>query len=245
MLANNPSIYADHQRAYKGGAPILDQKELEAPLHLRKPARIGLQFMGDLFYGQIKREWVSKIFDIIYRSPQHNFFVLTKRPKQAEEFFRLWEPSATELVNLWLGVSIEDQPTADERIPILLQIPAAHYWISHEPGLGKVIYPKDFLTLGKNAFLVTGGETGSRARPMHPDIPSHDRDQCHISGVKYFFKSWGEWIVDYEHPTHIVMRDGIFEPINRGNCCSGVAIRRIGHKNSGRLLDGREWNEMP
>ncbi len=219
-LENNLMISAPHRAAYRGEGPELDQKELEAPLHLKKPARIGVQFMGDLWHGSVEHFTIAKIWSLARKCQRHTFFFLTKRPERLRDwtFVKSEVAHVPKIVgeiwpdNCWLGVSIS---TNDDlwMVETLLQIPAAHYWISHEPGLGKVTYPKEFLSLGKDCFLVTGGETGPRARPMHPDIPRHDRDQCQSAGVPFFFKSWG---------------DGLILP-----------------KEKKRLIDGREWNEMP
>src|SRR5262249_61051875 len=114
------------------------------------------------------------------------------------------------LPNVWLGVSLEDQKTADDRIPLLLETPAAVRWISAEPLLGPIDLSKEYLTalLGKYPFkhysgprttiahlldwVVVGGESGPKARPMHPDWGRSLRDQCVAAGVPFFFKQWGE-----------------------------------------------------
>lgn len=136
-LAKNPSCYADQQRAYAGEPPMLDTKELEAPLHLRKPARIGVQFMGDLFHEKIDVEFLKDIFSVIRACDRHKFFLLTKRPQNInKKYFEYF--GNTSYSHVWLGVSVEDQKAADERIPILLQIPTAHRWVSVEPCLGSI-----------------------------------------------------------------------------------------------------------
>ena len=144
---------------------------------------------------------------------------------------------------------------ADKRIPILLQIPAAVRFVSVEPMLeavdllnngylGGCIYcgicleesPKTCIERdAKIDWVICGGETGPKARPMHPDWARTLRDQCQEAGVPFFFKSWGEWYPDNK---------GIYESAHRvffGN----TTVHRIGKKSAGRLLDGREWNEMP
>ncbi len=231
-LANNPSIYRDSQKAYAGGSPYLDHIELEAPLHLKKPSRIGVQFMGDLFHESVNSEFVKEIFHVMHNSfAGDKFFVLTKRPQRMLPWFnwigRIWSPWP--IPNVWLGVSVEDQPTADERIPILLQIPAVHRWVSVEPMLGAVDLKSYFGWTGKGSglpsplsdtlenlkdipgidWVVLGGETGSHARPLHPDWVRSVRDQCQAAGVPFFFKSWG-----------------------RQKC-------------RGHLIDGQEWRQIP
>lgn len=201
MLARNPLISKKRRVAYlEGAAPILDHKELEAPLHLKKPARIGVQFMGDLFHNDVSIIWIEKIFRVMVEAKWHQFFVLTKRPEEAEKISG-WIKN---IPNLWSGVSIEDQPTADERIPILLQIPAAHRWLSVEPMLESIdirpyvggTYPKWEIV----DWVVCGGETGPKARPLHSDWVRSLKDQCQAAGVPFFFKSWGEWLHQSQFP---------------------------------------------
>lgn len=103
---------------------------------------------------------------------------------------------AGSLPNVWLGVSVEDQATADERIPLLLQTPAAVRWISAEPLLGPVDLDRVWLDYEGDTWLdwvVAGGESGQKARPMHPDWVRLMRDQCAAAGVPFLFKQWGEW----------------------------------------------------
>jgi len=159
-------------------------------------------------------------------------------------------PQSLPLPNLWSGVTCENQQRADERILILLQIPAAVYFVSHEPGLGMITYPKEFLALGNRAWLINGGESGPRARPMHPDIPRHDRDQCQAAGVPFFFKQWGEYAGLYSYPvgSGVLIANGGFikyseklEPWGENEPLAW----KVGKHKAGRLLNGREWNEHP
>ena len=241
-------------------------KKLDEPLDWRKPQRIFVCSMGDMFHGKVQEEWINQIVGEIIYAYEHIFLILTKRPAAAELYFKSHPNSNPP--NLWLGVSIENQWTADERIPILLNIPAAKRFVSVEPMLGEINlseslgirryttldglpetpYWKRLIgtpLLGILDWVICGGETGPKARPMHPDWVTSLRDQCQAAGVPFFFKQWGEWDVDYEHPTHIIMRDGTCEVINQGNSCSGVAIKKVGKKKAGRLLDGRTWEERP
>lgn len=181
------------------------------------------------------------------------------------------------LRNVWLGVSTEDQKTADERIPLLLQTPAAVRFISAEPLLGpidinlamygeKEPWPSFFgFTDGcgyevRLRWIIAGGESGHGARPTHPDWVRSLRDQCVAANVPYFFKQWGEWLPGEKTPDsgtgyrrcdtgEIYSTIGNPARQNFGtdpDAHSGSMItRRVGKKVAGRLLDGREWNEMP
>lgn len=98
------------------------------------------------------------------------------------------------LPNLIIGFTAESQAEFDARWEYARQIPAACIMVSHEPALGPITYPADFLARGSRAWIVTGGESGKGARPMHPDWARWDRDQAVGAGVPFFFKQWGEWI---------------------------------------------------
>lgn len=150
------------------------------------------------------------------------------------------------LSNVWLGVSVEDQKTADERIPHLLQVPAAVRFLSVEPLLGKIEFSNvskrsDWKEqLGKKAFqgihwVIVGGESGPNARPMHPDWVRSIRDLCVAADVPFFFKQHGEFVLDpLANPADKLTR-----------VVDHQQFTRIGKKKAGRLLDGREWNQFP
>lgn len=167
------------------------------------------------------------------------------------------------LPNVWLGVSAERQREANERIPDLLATPAAVRFVSAEPLLG----PIDFAHLSHPAhphgyvnalrfnecrldWVIVGGESGVGARPMHPEWALSIRDQCAATGVNFFFKQWGAWRqaeatdgpdVDVLH----LYPDGEMVRAGWSNLLNGELMARVGKKAAGRLLEGREWNEMP
>lgn len=179
----------------------------------------------------------------------------------------------TPLPHVWFGVSVEDQPTADERILWLLRTPAAKRFISYEPALGAVNLRRilwdghshyDALTSGLDNngsplprldWVIAGGESGPKARPAHPAWFRDVRDQCQQAGVPFFFKQWGEWgAVTFDD------RNGKIVPNERkeawahpdGLVSDRASVRdfawpmvRVGKKKAGRLLDGREWSEFP
>lgn len=186
--------------------------------------------------------------------------------------------------NVWLGVSVEDQATADERIPLLLQCPAAVRWLSCEPLLGPVDleYACSLAnidagkTWGTSAnamrmamairygeasrldWVVTGGESGPGARPMHPDWARSLRDQCAAAGVPFFFKQWGDWeIASLENGHHGSLMpdtgerytwlgiDGRTANPSGLGLTDAYAMARVGKKRAGRLLDGIEHNAYP
>ncbi len=160
---------------------------LDEPLHWKKPSRIFVVSMGDIFHDDVDGFCLSAIWSIIERAYWHTFLILTKRP---ERWKRL-TPPLPPYKNIFFGVSIENQQTADERIPILLQIPAAKRFVSVEPILGSVNLGK--LSDPNIGWVICGGETGPKARPMHPDWARSLRDQSKVAGVPFFFKSMGDF----------------------------------------------------
>lgn len=257
-------------------------ERLEQPLHWRRPQRVFVNSMSDLFHEDVPNEFIDRIFAAMALCPQHQFQILTKRPERMAEYCSalagrevrvslaitrtpLWDRGlASErtvamiedlmakglLPNVWLGVSVEDQETADERIPILLQTPAAVRWLSVEPILGPIVLegytesesvsnpgkhaPRAYLRHGIS-WTACGGESGRNARPMHPDWVRSLRDQCQVAGVPFFFKQWGEWA-----PV-----SGVGASRRHFHFEDGITMRRVGKKVAGRMLDGREWNEFP
>jgi len=232
-------------------------ERLNEPLKWKKPRHIFVVSMGDLFHEDVTTKMISSVIDTALTEDQHKFLFLTKRPKRmAEEWGRLLGECEV-ISHFWLGVTAENQQRADERIPILLQIPAAKHFVSHEPALGMVDWGPYFRCQGcgytkmddlinwdhhlcKNKtpridWLITGGESGPGARPMHPDIPRHDRDQCVAAGVPYFFKQWGEWVIT-EHCVPYTEKSIIFD---------GRSYRKVGKKAAGNLLDGQKWEQRP
>jgi protein gp37 len=201
------------------GKVELVREHLEDPLHWRKPRRIFVNSMSDLFHENCDPEWIGAIFRVMLLARQHTFQILTKRPEQMRKWFREWYAGQLPSKNVWLGVSVEDQKTADERIPLLLETPAAVRWVSYEPALGPVDFTPFFDPVGSYCcggepefchcldqwpcdehgnylspnWIVCGGESGPGARPMHPDWARSARDQCQAAGVPFFFKQWGEW----------------------------------------------------
>jgi protein gp37 len=136
--------------------------------------------------------------------------------------------------NVWLGVSVEDQECAEERIPLLLETPASIRFLSCEPLLGGLD-----LDLHGIHWVIVGGESGHNARPMHPDWARSLRDQCVTSKVAFFFKQWGELIP----VSQLIEPDKAMGKMQKE--IEGEEMVRLGKKAAGRMLDGREWNEFP
>ncbi|KQY27212.1 phage Gp37/Gp68 family protein [Rhizobium sp. Root482] len=232
---------------------------LDQPLRWKKPRMIFVCAHGDLFAEGVQDAWLDQIFAVMALAPQHTFQVLTKRPERMRDYLtchrqelpgpmmaiienaRAMRPDdlycLTEwpLPNVWLGVSVEDQKRAEERIPILLETPAAIRWISAEPLLGPIYIPEFMPNPLWNSlksweqptldWIVAGGESGGDARPMNPLWPRSLRDQCAAADIPYLFKQWGN-----------------FRPCSDAN---GPYMLRVTKAEAGRLLDGIEHNGFP
>lgn len=143
--------------------------------------------------------------------------------------------------NIWLGTSVENQQAADERILHLLRCPAAVRFLSCEPLLGPIditwgLDHPERTAVSQLQWVIVGGESGPKARPMHPDWARAIRDQCELAGVSFFFKQWGEHVRGDQMPHTAEME--LME-------IDESAMYRVGKKAAGRTLDGREWSEFP
>ena len=200
-------------------AVVCSPEKLEEPMKIKKPSRIGVSFMGDLFHDDVPFAYNVRVWTHMVACEQHQFMLLTKRPKRMAQFVK-WIVETDRHVdpNIHLGVTVCNQKEADEKIPILLSIPAAHRFVSIEPMLGPIDieYPEGIWPDGPPMccdgrecgckglpidpplcheldLVILGGESGPGARPMHPDWVRSVRDQCQSAGVAFHFKQWGEW----------------------------------------------------
>jgi protein gp37 len=242
----------------------LDEKALTQPLHWRRPRKIFVCSMTDLFGSWVPDAWVARILNVMLQTPEHTYIVLTKRPKRMQAAFATlalnieaaYLPQVWPLPNVWVGVTIEsDQFTW--RANYLRETPAAVRWVSAEPLLSGL----PSLDLTGIDWLVAGGESGAKARPMHPDWPRELRDRCAASGTAFFFKQWGNWVNfkansdafklvarDSIGPNRCawVSQDGSWGPIDGVMGADGDEfVNRLGNHRTGRLLDGREHNDYP
>lgn len=196
----------------RGFDPRFVPDQLDAPLRWRKPRRVFVNSMSDLFHEAFTNEQIGAVFGVMAACPQHSFQILTKRAARLPEWFawlaRTRPRAALVLPNVWLGVSAEDQRRADERIPYLLTTPAAVRFASVEPMLGPVdlwafldspLRNRSLDALRANEphpvprlpgldWVIAGAESGHGARPMHEDWVRSLRDQCAAAGVRFFYK---------------------------------------------------------
>lgn len=265
-------------------------ERLISPLRWKKPQKVFVNSMSDLFHEDVPFEFIGKVFAVMALAQQHNFQILTKRPERMIEFMERteWRESMGlaewPLSNVWLGVSVENQQAADERIPLLLETPAAVRFLSCEPLLGPVkilgelMQGKDpgkcgncggghgftrcsnYGGVSKSSeryechdfkrvdfaidWVIVGGESGHKARPMHPEWARSLRDQCQAAGVPFFFKQWGEWVPSDQYPSELNgvrlsrYKQYTFEDVHKH-------MFRVGKKRAGRLLDGEIYDAYP
>lgn len=220
----------------------------------------------------------TRLGKLILDTPYLDWLLLTKRPENVIRFARqMWirfDDSLPLPPNVWIGTTVENQKYADLRIPHLLSIPAKVRFLSIEPLLGPIRLHEWLLSEhGRRliaakpglVWIIVGGESGHKARPMHPDWVRSIRDQCQAAGVPFHFKQHGEWIAmnDFDIFTHgqveqyeyqMLYKDGtdsrtVPRELRRTDSQNRqelpVSAMRVGKKNAGRLLDGREWNELP
>ena len=165
--------------------------QIDKPLHWKKPRRVFVCSMGDLFHERNDPEWIDAVFSVISRCPQHTFQVLTKRPRAMLNYFLRKQPGAGAQrapANVWLGVSVEDQDFV-ARIIDLFQIDATVHFISYEPALGPLVLSPAMIE-GLH-WVIAGGESGANARPCHIDWFRAIRDQCVAARTPFFFKQLG------------------------------------------------------
>jgi protein gp37 len=156
-------------------------KRINEPRKWRKPSRVFVNSMSDLFHEEMPVDFLMKIFEVMNDCPKHVFQILTKRHERMLELAPLL-PWAD---NIWMGVSVENQKYV-HRIDYLRQVPAKVRFLSCEPLLGPLK-----LDLTDIHWVITGGESGHKARPCDPEWVRNIRDQCLQNHVAYFHKQWG------------------------------------------------------
>ena len=155
---------------------------LEVPTLLRKPRRIFVNSMSDLFHEDVPLEFIKSVFAVMEQCPQHVFQVLTKRSQRLATVSTVLRWPA----NVWAGVTVENKHV-QHRIADLSHVPAPIRFLSLEPLLG----PLDNLNLTSISWVIVGGESGPKARPMCKEWVSPIHRQCKEEGVPFFFKQWG------------------------------------------------------
>ncbi|MCZ7564731.1 MAG: DUF5131 family protein [Xanthobacteraceae bacterium] len=159
-----------------------DEKALEIPRGWWKPRFVFVNSMSDLFHEEVPAGFIKKVWRVMAETPQHTYQILTKRPQRmAEVTLQL-----RQLPNVWLGTSVEDDRVLD-RIDALRRVRAPVRFISFEPLLGSVATAD----LTGIHWVIVGGESGPRARPMSPSWVHEIEAMCKSAGIQFFFKQWG------------------------------------------------------
>lgn len=279
---------------------------LDQPLRWKRPRRVFVNSMSDLFHEAVPDGFIARVWNVMAQCPQHQFQILTKRHARMRSWVNRWADTASDrivgdpnelppmprgpeavratyssgrallfadmldtmgkpppgcayplydwaegqrwwprvLPNVWLGVSVETQQWADIRIPVLLDTPAAVRGLSCEPLLGPIDLDRSMRWHDHSLlhWVIVGGESGPKARPMHPDWARKLRDFCTARGVPFFFKQWGEWCHSDQMPEDTWSR--LDSAINLGQQ-PHPEPHRVGKKAAGRELDGRTWDEYP
>lgn len=164
----------------------LRPERLEQPLRWREPRMIFVNSMSDLFHKQVPREFMARVCDTMERAHWHTFQVLTKRSSVMRDFLRARYQEARAPNHMWFGVSVEDG-SKKSRIRHLQEAPASVRFLSIEPLIG----PVGKLDLAGIHWVIVGGESGPRARPMESEWVREVRNQCREKNVAFFFKQWG------------------------------------------------------
>lgn len=230
----------------------LHPDRLGQPLRWKKPRTVFVCSMSDLFHEDVACSFIHEVWDRMQDARQHTFLVLTKRPGRLQEFLTsAW--GYPPLPNVGLGVTAENQKTADERREDFEATPGAFKFVSYEPALDPVDWTGwEFIDL-----LIWGGESGHGARPAHPNWFRNARDWAGKHGIARFMKQWGEWMgIDFD-----MDRPPLFDGLRFWKASSGFSVEtnkaphvdfgdghgaiRVGKKLAGRYLDGKQWNEMP
>ena len=198
-------------KEYEHGFKLtLQPTRLQEPIMRRKPSTYFVNSMSDLFHEEIPDIYINSVIGVIRQASWHTFQILTKRPERMASFFAVHEIPP----NLWLGVTVEDKHYGLPRIEHLRPVKCSNRFVSMEPlleDLGDI----DLSSLG---WVIVGGESGPRARPMRTGWVLNIKRQCDEHSVPFFFKQWGQWGAD--------------------------GIKRS-KKANGRLLLGRTWDKAP
>jgi len=171
-------------RAKWTGRITLDEKALSIPYKWKKPRRVFVNSMSDLFHPDVPTDFIAKVWDTMAGTPRHTYQILTKRPDRMGEILAR-EPFKV-LPNVWVGTSVEDGRVL-HRLDELRSVPAAIRFVSFEPLIGSVAGGN----LRGIQWAIVGGESGPNARPMDPKWIDEIFDQCTDADAAFFFKQWG------------------------------------------------------
>lgn len=219
---------------WNGQVKLLFDK-LHEPMRWKKPSRVFVNSMSDLFHETVPQIFINQVVRAMSDAHWHTFQVLTKRYDRP--FLALYPQDAVD--HIWIGFSICTQQDAEKAREYLRMVSDDGWrtWISYEPALEQI----DWRGFEFVEWLVCGGESGPEARPMHPDWARSARDWCKKNSIPYFFKQWGEWAPLDHLPW--VTDETTFK--HKPLVMNGVTMCRVGKGRAGRVLDGVEIMEYP
>jgi len=171
-------------RAIWTGKIRLDVESLEAPLAWKKPRKVFVNSMSDLFHPKVSKKFILQVWEVMKETPRHTYQILTKRPEIMVDI--LSDPRFSVLPNVWIGTSVEDARVLS-RLDSLRAAPAAIHFVSFEPLIGSVAAGD----LSGIDWAIVGGESGPRAREMKPEWVEEIEVMCQRAGTAFFFKQWG------------------------------------------------------
>lgn len=206
-------LHAMNVNGYQNGFKLsILPERLNEPLKRRSPTTYFVNSMSDLFHNDIPFSFLDDVFSVIERTPQHTYQILTKRAARMRKYFS--PESRIVPANAWLGVSVEDRKYGLPRIDELREVNAHIRFLSVEPLLENL----GDMNLEGIHWVIVGGESGPKARPMRPEWVQEIKAQCETNEVAFFFKQWGGW---------------------------GADGKKRAKKENGRQFDGRTWDQMP
>lgn len=198
-------------RGYENGFKLtLLPERLEEPLRRRQPTTYFVNSMSDLFHESIPDSFIQKVLAVIHQSPHHIFQILTKRADRMASVFQYNKPPP----NSWLGVTVENRTDGLPRLKYLKEIEGCVRFVSAEPLLEDI----GIVDFSGIHWVIVGGESGPKARPMKREWVLNVKNQCDHQQVAFFFKQWGAW---------------------------GADGKKRAKKQNGRLLYGRTWDAVP
>lgn len=272
--------FATRKRTKTWGDPVRwnNQHQEFFAAHGRRQ-RVFCASLADVFDNQVDPQWRIDLLELIAACPNLDWLLLTKRIGNAEslldEALNVMSHGVTwwrdmPWPNVWIGATVCNQDEADRDIPKLLATPAAVRFLSIEPMLGPVDlnYTRQRIAAQRSQlaraingepwldWVICGGESGPKARPMHPDWARSLRDQCAAAGVPFMFKQWGAWEVASivnghfdcdmaRNAAHWVDVDGSLHKPSSLGLTNAYAMVKVGKKAAGRLLDGIEHSGFP
>ena len=175
-------VDGDPRTSGPGFGVQMHPESLDVPRRWASPRVVFVNSMSDLFHARITEDFIRRVFDVMAETPHHTYQVLTKRPRRLARL----APTLPWPANVWMGVSVEDS-SESWRVDELRKVPAAVRFISAEPLLG----PLGGLDLGGVDWVIAGGESGPRWRPVEPEWIEELHERCTHVGAAFFFKQWG------------------------------------------------------